>query len=253
MASVEVSTNIGVDVVAAPHDEHDGVLSPVSAVEPVNPMNNDFRMYTKSLEQAASADKSCASSSNKADNAVKEEEEEEKVEMDSASSCVAKSTSGDAEQENKPEVVEQQQQDDDEPTPAPSDEVTQDELNKKLAAPIPLSGARSRSFNLLPRSLSKDNNNNTDSHHHKPYPMHRALSFDSKRKKAEGTATKGGGIPLFRKLSFRGKKEAKEAAATVARPPFASIPKPPRPPTPPQKEEESPPKEESSPAVIEEK
>ena len=243
MASVEVST-MGADVVAPPHDD---VLSPVSAVEPANPMNNDLRMYTKSL--AASADKSCASSKGDSDNAVKEEEG---MEMDSASS-VAKSTSGDAEQENKPVLLEQQ----DEPTPAPSDEVTQDEINKKLAAPIPLRGARSRSFNLLPRTMSKDYNNNNNNH--KPYSLHRALSFDSKNKKAEGTATKGGGIPLFRKLSFRGKKQAKEAAAArppPPPPPLASPPlKPPRPPTPPQKQEESSPKEEeeSSPKAIEEK
>ena len=106
----------------------------------------------------------------------------------------------------------------------------------RLAAPIPLKA--SRSFQLLPNRNKQQ-----------AYPFHRSMSFGSQKEKDAAAASKkekkevkdekepsNKGIPLLRRLSFRGKKEMKaqlaggEEKKTPPKPPLSAStpPKPPR-------------------------
>ena len=233
MASVEVSTMGGeahhVETFPPAHndecDEESIVLSPVSAVEPSIPMNNDLRMYTKSVEQAESMEQLTK-------NASADVADEESIEIAKSTDRSVKSA-----KEEAPATAEE-----DKPTEASEEEpvkpalTEEEELAQKLAAPIPLHGSRSRSFQILPRG----GNNKT-----KAYPFHRSLSFDSNKKKKGADAnlvaaggggaapTKNGSIPLLRRLSFRGRKEMKDQQEGRApKAPISTPPKPPRPNTP---------------------
>ena len=192
-------------------------LSPASKI----PLNRAFRLFTRSMEQISKST----------------EEDEFEMSVKSKQDSTSEIAGSDEQPLTSEDDAQPEEKRDEEDTPEESkssEEKQQEEKFNKLLAPFPLRLARS----FQKKSSSMD-----------PYPLNRSKSSGNQLPEADKELNLelpkekqllSGGIPLVRRLSFRGRKEkkeqedlskAEEKESEKGEPPLPTSPlsKPPRP------------------------